>query len=207
MLDTTEGTGNDVPYSEGEWNYSTLLQPKLIDPDGDGGLEYDADADSWDMHIVGTHNGTRLVTSNHGNRQDFYQDYSRVGVINSWYYSRSVPFTADPNNAPVGSDPGESARVDPLSTLFDVDDDDSEMISIIESENDQAPYDYNNVPGMNDGELQLVAFTDNSQSTGSGADVQIVPGFQAPCGLVRVQSSDNNGAVLMLDVLIEGERI
>ena len=60
---------------------------------------------------------------------------------------------------------------------------------------------------MNDGELQLVAFTDNSQSTGSGADVQIVPGFQAPCGLVRVQSSDNNGAVLMLDVLIEGERI
>jgi hypothetical protein len=89
-----------------------------------------------------------------------------------------------------------------------VDDDDSEMISIIESENDQAPYDYENVPGMNDNELQLVALTDNSQPDDtSGADVQIVPGFQAPCGLVRVSSSNNNGAVLMLDVLVEGERI
>jgi hypothetical protein len=61
---------------------------------------------------------------------------------------------------------------------------------------------------MNDNELQLVAFTDNSQSGGnSGSDVQIVPGFQAPCGLVRVSSADNNGALLMLDVLVEGERI
>lgn len=208
MMDTTEGAGNDVPYSEGEWNYSTLVQPKLIDPDGDGGLEFDSDADNWDMHIVGQHTGSGQVTTNHAVRQDFYQNYTRVGVINSWYYSRSIPFTADPNNAPNGNNPGESARVDPLSTLFDVDDDDSEMISIIESENDQAPYDYNNVPGMNDDELQLVAFTDNSQSGGnSGSDVQIVPGFQAPCGLVRVSSADNNGALLMLDVLVEGERI
>ena len=207
MMDTTEGPGNDVPYQEGEWNYATLVQPKLIDPDNDGGLEYDADADQWDMHIVGTHDGSGPIGTEHSAPNLFYQNYTRVGVINSWYYSRSTPFVADPNNAPIGNNPGESARVDPLSTLFDVDDDDSEMISIIESENDQAPYDYYNVPGMNDGELQLVAFTDNSQSGGSGADVQIVPGFQAPCGLVRVSSSDNNGAVLMLDVLVEGERI
>ena len=204
MYDTTEGPGNDVPYQEGEWNYSTLIQPKLIDPDRDGGLEFDADADSWDMQIVGNHDGSGDTTVTESG-QEFYANLTRVGVIRSWYNSRSIPFTADPNNAPAG--PVNGVRTDPLSNIFDVQDDDSEMLSVIESENDQAPYDYYNVPGMNDNELQLVAFTDNAQSTGSGADVQIVPGFQAPCGLVRVSSSDNNGAVLMLDVLVEGERI
>lgn len=203
MYDCTEGAGNDVPYQVGEWNYSTLIQPKLIDPDDDGGLEFDADADSWDMQIVGNHDGFGDLTVTEAGER-FYANLARVGVIRSWYSSRSIPFTADPNNAPTGA---HGVRTDPLSNLFDVQDDDSELISVIESENDQAPYSYTNVPGMNDGELQLVAFTDNSQVEGSGADVQIVPGFQAPCGLVRVSSSDNNGAVLMLDVLVEGERI
>lgn len=203
MYDCTEGANNDVPYQTGEWNYSTLVQAKLIDPDSDGGLEFDADADSWDMQIVGEHDGTGdLTVTDDGER--FYANLTRVGVIRSWFNSRSLPFTADPNNAPSGVN---GVRTDPLSNIFDVQDDDSEMLSVIESENDQAPYDYYNVPGMNDDELQLVAFTDNSQSEGSGADVQIVPGFQAPCGLVRVSSADNNGAVLMLDVLVEGERI
>ena len=203
MLDTTEGTGNDVPYSMGEWNYSTLVQSKLIDPDNDGGLEFDDNADEWDMHIVGPHTGNgNLTVTDAGER--FYEDYTRVGVIASWYASRSIPDTSVPDNAPAGP---HGVRTDPLSNIFDVQDDDSEMLAVVESEGDQAPYDFNNVPGMNADELQLVAFTDNSQSEGSGADVQIVPGFKAPCGLVRVSSSDNNGAVLMLDVLVEGERI
>lgn len=196
------------PYTMGEWNYSTIVQPKLIDPDNDGGLEFDADADSWDMHIVGEMFGTGLTVTDHAIPQSFLANITSVGVINSWYNSRSLPDPAVPDNAPFGSatDP-TGVRTDPLSNLFNVQDDDGEQVSVIESENDQAPYSYTNVPGMSNGELQLAAFTDNSQGTGSGADVQIVPGFQAPCGLIRVKPVGNNGAVLMLDVLTEGERI
>ena len=94
-------------------------------------------------------------------------------------------------------------RTDPLSNLFDVQDDDNEQISVIESENDQAPYNYGVVPGSRDGDLQLVAFADNA----GASDTTIIPGFQAACGLIRVQGVGNNGAILMLDVLTEGERI
>ncbi len=206
MYDVTEdGTTVNKPYQEGEWNYSTLVQAKLIDPDNDGGLEFDADADSWDMQIVGTHTGSGEIATDHDSSQKFYQNLTRVGVINSWYYSRSTPQTADPNNAPSGPGGLHGVRTDPLSNLFDVQDDDSEMISVIESENDQAPYDYYNVPGMNAGELQLVAFVDNSAGE---PDVVNVPGFQAPCGLIRVKPTERaSGAILMLDVLVEGERI
>lgn len=201
--DVTEFPNGTVQYyQEGEWNYSTLVQSKLIDSDNDGELGFDEDADSWDMQIVGPHTGSTEITTDDGHK--FYQNLTRVGVINSWYHSRSVPFTAEPNNAPSGTGNLHGVRTDPLSNLFDVQDDDSEMISIIESENDQAPYDYTNVPGMNDGELQLVAFADN---TAGEPDVVNVPGFQAPCGLIRVKPESNNGAILILDVLNEGERI
>lgn len=208
LLDTEEGGGSTRKfYALGEWNYSTLVQPKLIDADSDGELGYDADADAWDMHIVGSTYGTGQVSTDHSDPQYFLQNVTSVGVINSWYSSRSVPDKAVPDNAPASSPIGNDThgvRTDPLSNLFNVQDDDSEQISVIESENDQAPYNYNQVPGMNDDELQLVAFTDNSSGE---PDIQVVPGFQATCGLVRVKGSSNNGAILILDVMTEGERI
>lgn len=205
VMDTGEAANTQVFYSQGEWNYSTLVQAKLIDPDNDGGLEFDDNADSWEMHIVGDHSGTGTVQTD-ANGSRFYTDYSTVGVIQSWYDSRSIPFQTEPLNAPAGSGaeaPGINA--DPLSNIFDVQDDDAEMIDVIEGENDQAPYDMNRVPGAQDGELQLVAITDNSAGE---PDVVNVPGFQAPCGLIRVKPSGNNGgAIIMLDVIAEGERI
>lgn len=205
VMDTDESGLNKIPYEYGEWNYSTLVQAKLIDPDNDGGLEFDDNADSWDMHIVGSHVGTGNQTTN-ANGSQFYTNYDTVGVIQSWFDSRSVPFNADPLNAPSGVDATQPGiNTDPLSNLFDVQDDDAEMIDIIESENDQAPYDMYRVPGAQNGELQLVAITDN---TAGEPDIVNVPGFQAPCGLVRVSTSgNNNGGILMLDVLVEGERI
>ena len=190
-----KGNGSTgVPHAVGEWNYSTLVQPKLIDAGG-GALGFDANADSWDMHIVGTHtsNGEPINTAD---GQQFYADLTRVGLIKSWYDSRSVPNLTQPNNAP-------AVRTDPLSNLFDVEDDDSEMIAIIESENDQAPYRYDNVMGSADGETQLVSFADNSSGE---PDIVTIPGFQSLCGLVRIDVTSTNGALLILDVNTEGER-
>lgn len=208
VMDATEDGENTVPYQYGEWNYSTLVQPKLIDPDNDGGLEFDDNADSWDMHIVGSHTGSGLTTTE-ANGSKFYTDYDTVGVIQSWYDSRSIPFSIDPHNAPPGIGGSQGAtqpgiNTDPLSNLFDVQDDDAEMIDVIQGENDHAPYDMNRVPGAQNGELQLVAITDNQAGE---PDIVNVPGFQAPCGLIRVKPTGNNGAILMLDVLVEGERI
>ena len=184
-----------VPHALGEWNTSTIIQPKLIDPDGDGGLEFDANADGWDMHVVGEHtaNGNPITTED---GQQFYADYTRVGLIKSWFDSRNVPNLTQPNNAP-------AVRTDPLSNLFDVEDDDSEMISVIESENDQAPYRYDNIQGAANGETQLVSFADNSSGE---PDIVTIPGFQALCGLVRIDVTSTNGALLILDVQTEGER-
>lgn len=204
VMDATEDGENTVEYQAGEWNYSTLVQAKLIDPDGDGGLEFDDNADSWDMHIVGSHTGSGSVTTD-ANGSKFYTNYDTIGVIQSWFDSRSIPFNSDPLNAPSGVDATQPGiNTDPLSNLFDIQDDDAEMVDVIEGENDQAPYDMTRVPGAQDGELQLVAITDN---TAGEPDIVNVPGFQAPCGLIRVQPSGNNGAILMIDVLVEGERI
>jgi hypothetical protein len=188
-------------HQDGEWNYSTLVQPKLIDPDNDGGLEFDDDADSWDLHIVGPHTGSTTITTDSG--KTFYQNVTRVGMINSWYHSRPVPVTTAPNNVPAGADPGETIYTDPLSNLFDIHDDDNEMASVIESENDQAPYDYNRVQGAEPGELQLVSFCDNSSGE---PDIVTIPGFQAVCGLIKVTGTTDTDSILILDVQTEGER-
>jgi hypothetical protein len=180
-------------HTLGEWNYSTLVQPKLIEA-SEGVLGFDADADSWDMQIVGNHDGTSEITTDDG--QTFYQNLSRVGLIKSWYDSRPVPIQAVPNNAP-------AIRTDPLSNLFDIEDDDSEMVSVIESENDLGPYDKTNVQGVQDGETQVVSFVDN---TAGEPDVVTIPGFQALCGLVKIDVSTNNGSLIILDVQTQGER-
>lgn len=207
VLYTTEagdGDSNFKTYTLGEWNYATLVQPKLIDPDNDGGLEFDDNADSWDMHIVGKHKGSGNTTTD-ANGSQFFTNYSTVGVIRSWYDSRSLPQAQEPANTPTGGNGSEPGiRTDPLSNIFDVQDDDSEVIDLIETENDFRPYDINAVPGMDDGELQVQAIVDNSAGE---PDIVTIPGFKAPCGLIRVQPSSNGGSVILLDVLVDGERI
>lgn len=201
---SSQNDTEDVLMNHGEWNYSTFVQAKLIDPDGDGGLEFDDNADNWDLHIVGDHTGDGLQVTDTGQR--YYTDYDSVGLIRSWYNSRNVPTSPSPsNNAPTGGGPeAPGILADPMANLFDVQDDDSEQTTVIMDENDDAPYQMTRVRGAYDGELQLVAYVDN---TAGEPDIAVVPGFQAPCGLIRVKPTGNNGAVLMLDVLIEGENI
>ena len=190
-----------IGHTGGEWDYSTLTQPKLIDPDGDGGLEFDADADQWDMHIVGSHTGQDSRTTNDG--RSFYVNYTSIGLISSWYHSRAVPRTSDPSNAPIGANEGQNIYTDPLSNLLTINDDDNEQADIIETENDVPPYSLQNVQGAYNSQTQLVSFCDN---TAGEPDVVTVPGFQAICGLIEVDASSTNGLLLILDVQTEGER-
>lgn len=175
--------------SPGEWDYSTLSQPRLIDPDGDGGLEYDADMDQYDLHIVGPNSG--II----GNR-------TTVGLIQSWYDSRPViDNTGTPTNVP--------NSLDELSNLFSVEDQDEEKVTIIQSEGDLPPYGINAPYGMLGPATTAYALAPVSV-TDNGANPSITPvgnqihGFQALCGLVQVVVSEDNTEIFV-DVESEGE--
>ena len=179
-----DAAGNTM--SPGEWAYSELTQPKLIDPDEDGGLEYDANADQWLVHIVGPHTGTPT-------------NYSKIGMIQSWSDSKApVDLGGTPDNI--------VNPLDPLSNMFDVDDDDDEKEAIIMNEGDLPPY-HPTVPyGAGVGALAPVSIADNDASSDTTALGSSVHGFQALCGLVQVVvTADSGTCELFLDVESQGE--
>lgn len=178
-----DAAGNRM--SNGEWDYSTLTQPRLIDPDGDGGLEYDADADQWEVHLVGPHAGAA-------------PNFTRIGMIKSWTDSRAP---TDSSGTPVNI----LDINDPLSNMFEVEDDDEEKVTIIQGEGDLPPYHRTEPYGIDTGALAPVSIADN------GADPSITPvgnqvhGFQALCGLVQVVVSGSGTTEVFLDVESQGE--
>ena len=178
------------PMSAGEWNYSTLSQPRLVDNDGDDELGFDIDMDQFDLHIVGGNNGAA-------------PNYTSVGLINSWYESRPViDSSGEPTNIPVTEDP--------LSLLFNVEDDDSEKVEIIQQEGDQPPYNRDAPYGMigaGTGQQGLapVAIADNDAANQVTALGSQVVGFQALCGLVQVVVNTSGTCELYIDVESEGE--
>ena len=181
-----DAAGNSM--SSGEWDYSTLTQPQLIDPDNDGGMEFDGNADQWELQIIGPHAGAA-------------PNYSRVGMIKSWTDSR--PAATPSSGTPNYRDPATLA--DPLSNLFDIEDDDAEKMTIIEGEGDFPPYSRLAPYGIGSGALAPVTIVDN------GADPSITPvgnsihGFQALCGLVQVVVSGSGTTEIFLDVESKGE--
>ena len=175
--------GNQT-MATGEWDYSTLTQPQLIDPDGDGGLEYDANADQWETHIVGNHGGAA-------------PNYTRIGMIRSWTDSKApVQSSGEPSNI--------LNPLDPLSNKFEVEDDDEEKVTIIMNEGDLPPYDRDEPFGIQDGALSSVGTADNGASATITPVGNNVPGFQALCGLVRVVVAGGT-TELWIDVESQGE--
>jgi len=173
---------NGQRLSAGEWDYSTLTQPRQIDTGDTLGL--DDDADQWDLHICGAHQGSS-------------PNFNSIGLIKSWYDSRApIDSTGTPVDVP------DSA--DPLSNLFDVDDNDNEKVAVIQTEGDLPPYARTSPFGI--AGLSPVSTADN------GADPSITPvgnqvhGFQALCGLVSVHVSGENTTEVFLDVESVGER-
>jgi len=179
------------PMSAGEWDYSTISQPRLV-LDGDGsGLEFDANMDQYDLHIVGPLSEASPT------------DRSTVGLIDSWYKSRPI---IDGSGSPT-----EIPDVnEPLSNLFNIEDDDNEKITILQAEGDQPPYNRDVPYGMLGGStstyaLAPVSIADNAAANSITALGSSVHGFQALCGLVQVVVSGSGTTELFLDVESQGE--
>ena len=183
-----DAAGNRM--SDGEWDYSTMTQPQLLPAQDAAGnptvVAFNADADQWEMQIIGPHAGAA-------------PNYTRVGLIQSWSDSRP----------PVTSSSGDPVNIpdvtDPLSNMFDVEDDDTEKITEILNEGDLPPYDRTVPYGITAGALAPVALADNDATgTGVAALGSSVQGFQALCGLVQVVVS-TSACELYVDVESQGE--
>lgn len=193
FLDSGHGTGPLLPVDAHgnamntnalEWAYASLTTE---DPDGPGG----AAPDAFTLKIVGPHSGDD-------------PNWTRVGLIDSWVHSRSPPQTNQPRDMP--------DLTDPLMNLFDDGDALDDRLTVINAENDGAPYDeevmFGNASATTSGEhnLQRVSV---AQPTANTSLVAPIHGFQALCGLVQVKvGSDtaSNSWELVLDVETKGEQ-
>lgn len=167
-----------------EWNYSTLVS---ADPAEDPATGVKLPADAFELHIVGPHSGNN-------------PDFSRVGLLTSWVNSRATPDLEDPQDT--------QSSTDPLQNLFDSGDVDDDIMTVINEENDHAPYDDNHMFGIYTGAygqgkgLQRVS----SAITTTANAIMPIHGFEALCGLVQLDfgSADPGDWELVLDVESNG---
>ena len=180
----------DNNLSPGEWDYSTLTQPQLVPVQDAAGnptaAGFDLDADQWEICITGVHSGAA-------------PNYTRISAIQSWVDSRPVlPSSGEPENV--------ININDPLSNMFDVEDNDNEKVTIIEAEGDLPPYSRTLPYGIGAGALAPVSIADNDASDNTTALGSSVHGFQALCGLVQVVvTADSGTCELFIDVESQGE--
>jgi len=169
-----------------EWDYSTLTS---ADPDGPGGTP----ADAFELNIVGPHSGAD-------------PNWSRIGLIQSWFDSRPLVDASQPQNIP--------DITDPLMNLFDAGDVIDDRLTIINAEGDAAPYDEpvgfgnNSTTGSTSNGMNLQRVS-TARPTANTTLVAPIHGFQALCGLIQLvvgDDSSTNQWELVLDVETKGEK-
>ena len=132
---------------------------------------------------------------------------SRYSLAKGWLETRPVPSNAQPEQADLNADGVEDVTVDYLATLFQDTTEQSERINLIVDENDKHPYNLGETMTTqsaysssqpNNLQLQFIGHTSSSDSHYQ------VPGFQALCGLIRVDVSGGSDPWLILDVETKG---
>ena len=187
-----DAAGTAIP--SGEWVYSQYHSEDVDWSDGQIGQPgyQNRQADTFTTMICGSHQGSG------GN-------WTRIGLIKSWFDSRAKPQTDDPLM-------DSTVATDPLINLFDESDNVDEVIASLNTDNDRPPYDVDvhfgsaqTAGSMNN--LQRVAMA--ATQSGAGA-ISAMNGFSALCGLIEVHVSQGQvtGEVeLILDVSMKGDKI
>ena len=141
-----------------DWDYSRFVS---ADDDQDG----TANADQFKVHMIGDHQGSS-------------SNWTSVGLIKSYSESRITVPAEDPQSAQISS-------ADPLINLFDFSSEEqmNEIVDILNYDNDNAPYDYNNYVGVGNASMQHVARIGTEQGINR---IGRAAGFCAPFGLICV---------------------
>lgn len=161
-----------VAISPDEWSYS-----QFVSADSDTG----APADEFNAHMLGPRTGAD------GN-------WLSVGLIESYAKTRVTVNNSEPNASNI--DAG-----DPLMNLFDYSSEEvqNDIVSNLDTQGDQPPYDIDTYPGQADGHMQHVARLVTSPEVGRVVQEE---GFCAPLGLICVDpiagmASDNKYTIVL----------
>ncbi len=184
-----DADGHTIPA--GEWTYSNYHSEDVnwsVLPSATPNRQ----ADSFSAMITGDHVGSPT-------------NWTRIGIVKSWFDSRGTPRTDVPF---VEGDVSE----DPLVNLFDEADAADEVIDSLNTDNDGPPYDVDSHFGVQQpsgaqNNLQRVAFAATQAGAGQ---ISAMNGFSAICGLVEVHITQGTGSgevELLLDVSMKGDKI
>jgi hypothetical protein len=198
-LSAKDAAGVDLPA--GEWNYTTLTLPRPDIEDLSETGYISQSSDQFEMCITGQHTSSGAGTD---------INYSRVSLIKSWLESRPLP---EEGSVDSPNDQDTVTFNDPLTAMFYTGDadEDEKIIETIQDENDTPPYDldklfgsaYSTTASASGADLQMQCLVSPDSNTG----VASVAGFQALCGLIRINvtgSVGSNGAALILDIESNG---
>jgi hypothetical protein len=166
----------------GEWQPSDIVVPNLI-PDASGS---EVDPSEFLLHMVGTNNHLGL---------------SR-GMIAGYAQSRSFPQSPDPVSPSLSSD------LNWMRQMFDVGNDNAEVVANATGKNDELPYPQTTYPG---GTIQLaglqihdtVNIYPTDSTPGAVIGTQRIKGGNFPCGLIAIDwnSTQNKGLSILIDLV------
>jgi len=188
-----DANGNQIPFQT--WTYSQFHSEDIDWTNANLLTQANREADSFQAMLVGNHSGTSA-------------NWTRVGLIRSWFDSRAEPQIEDPRADTA------AVQADPLVNLFDEADASDEVIGSLLDDNNRPPYDEDSHWGVNaahtsgsHNNLQRVAFAATQAGAGQ---ISAMNGFSAICGLVEVHITQGVGSgevELLLDVSTKGEKI
>lgn len=164
-------------FATGEWEPSEIVVPNIND---DGGTP--VDPQEYHLHMCGPNYNTGHSTRSRG-------------IIDGYANSRSVPQSPDPRSF------GVPTPANWMATMFDVGNDNLEVLANAIDKNDNLPYDQVEYPGgeTNAPGLQMVAeyFLSGSGTINNRVNC---PGFMAPCGLIKISNEADSPAQLDVQV-------
>lgn len=131
---------------------------------------------------------------------------SRYCLALGWLETRKTPLR-DPQMPDLNSDGTEDVEVDFIATMFQDTAEDTTRLNLIEGNNDDQPYPVNGLMTVQEPysgtepknlQLQFIAHTNVNELN------HAVPGFQALCGLIRVDVTGGSNPFLVIDVDTKG---
>ncbi len=162
-----------------EWEASQIVVPNSA-ADASGS---EVDPTEFFLHMVGS--GVGFATSR--------------GIIAGYGFSRSVPQSPDP--AIVGAN--TTGPNNWMRNMFDVGNDDSEVLENAATRNDELPYPHIEYPGngVMAPVLQLHAHTDVTSTTTAVDNSFFMPGTQVPCGLLKFTNDTDSVLEIFVDLV------
>ena len=155
------------------------------------------DLGEWEYsQIVIPNDGAPGVTNEFTLKMHGPSSGNTKGIAAGYAFSRAYPTQPDPA-AP-------AAEISWLNTMFDVGNDNSEVVNNARTQNNDLPYDQDKYPGADTNFIQMenqcFAFNTNTIAERRYS----FGGFTAPCGLLRIDQmySDDQSNELILEVML-----